>query len=514
MNNRSLRRWRAKCSPVALLALATVGLSAGPAAAAYGAAATSQMSSGVVHWRGATWRADAVQHGDGDPVSVNVYLSSAGVWHLQGQVRLATSDAGPEAGDLGAAGDSLHAAGLSGASAPDFVMVTQAQTLSPWFSVISGAGGHWHLVPVDFGYRPLIGVPAKVKVEGRLLRVEVEGQNYSPSTTGWFGFQGGVFSPTNPPGPTPPCGTKDLGGLPASNGEGQVPPAHYACQDGWAVLTGTFEMSPYIQLMNWQGSSGWQVINTGGQLDDAPMWYGLPLTTLEGLGASVGGPVAPLAAAAAVVSRYAPAAVQGYGVELPVVADSGVVYQYSQDWLAVAASASIPSQASLNVTVYRWRAGSWTEQGTAGIRDFYGELDSSPGVSAVLPAALTGSPAPDFTINASGADTHWFAVASDIGGKWHGVPFDYGSKPTMAIDEAAISGSLVEAELDFCGCAIGPESQLWYQYSPARQEFLPWQPVDLLRTPVLNVHALSAVAAQYLVPHSVLAELATGLHIS
>jgi hypothetical protein len=256
---------------------------------------------------------------------------------------------------------------------------------------------------------------------------------------------------------------------------------------------------------------------------------------------------------------------------LPVVADSGVVYQYGQDWLAVAVTGSVPSLTSLNVTVYRWDGSSWKRQGTAGIRNYYGQLDSSPGASAILPEALTGGPTPDFTISASGADTHWFAVVSDIGGKWQGVPFDYAREPAPAIDEAAISGSLVEAELDFCGCAIGPESELWYQYSPAHREFLPtvppgpaapctgaavhqsvvvadvrvarvacadgwaaaagtegtvgvlvlleqqgtgWQPVNLLRTPVVTVRALAAVAADYLVPASVQAKLATGLHIS
>ena len=557
--------------PVALMALATIGLSAGPPAVASATAGTGQLHSGVVHWQGATWRADAVQHGDGNAISISVYRSAAGAWHLQAQLRLATSAARPEAGDLGTTGGSLDAAGLTGAATPDFVMVTQGSTLSPWFSVISDAGAHWHLVPVEFGYRPVIGVPARVKVEGRLLRVEVQGQDYSPSTTGWFGFRRGVFSPADPPGPTPPCGTKDLGGLPASNGEGEVPPAHYACHDGWALLTGTFEMSPYIELMNWQGSSGWTVISTGAQLADAPMWYGLPLPTLEGLAASVGGPVAPISAAAEIVARYPQAAVEGYGVELPVVADSGVVYQYSQDWLAVAESASIASQTGLNVAIYRWSGGSWAKQGTADVRNFYGQLDSSAGSPAVSRAALTGSAAPDFTISASGADTHWFAVVSDIGGQWQGVPFDYASKPAMAIDEATISASLVEAQLDYCGCAIGPESELWYQYSPARREFLPtnppgppapctgaamhqalvvadvnftrvacadgwaaaagtegtvrvlvlleqqgtgWQPVNLLRTPVITAHALSAVAADYLVPPSLQAKLATGLHIS
>jgi hypothetical protein len=570
MDNRSVRKWWPSGLRFGLLALAAIGLFAGTATAAPPrGVAPSRITTGAVNWRGATWRADAVQGGEGAPIGVTVYRSSAGSWHLQGQVRLVTGGVEPEAGDLGAAGESIYAAGLTGAAAPDFVMVTQGLTTTPWFSVISDVGGFWHLVPVDFGYRPLTGVPAKVKVEGRLVRVEVGGQVYSPSTTGWYGFSGGAFSPTNPPGPRPPCDARDLGGVPASNGEGQVPPSHYACQDGWALLTGTFEMSPFIQLLNWQGSSGWQVIDSGAQLDDAPMWYGLPLTTLEGLGASVGGFVVPLAAAAAVISRYPQAAVEGYGAELPDVADSGVVYQYSQDWLAVAKTSPAGPGASLDVGIYRWRGHSWTEQGVVGVRGFYGDLDSSPGGPAVLPEALTGGLAPDFTISASGADTHWFAVVSDIGGKWRGVPFDYGTKPTTAIDEAAVSGDLVEAELDFCGCAIGPESELWYQYAPARGEFLPttppgppasctgavmhqavvvddvtvdrvacadgwavaagtrgtsgvlvlleqqgsgWQAVNLVAAPVIDVHALSAVADEYLVPASVLAELAAGLH--
>ncbi len=302
MDNRSVRKWWTSGLRSGLLALAGLGLFAGPAAAAPSrGVAPSRISTGVVNWRGARWRADAVQDGEGAPIDVNLYRSSAGSWHLQGQVRLVTGGGEPEAGDLGAAGDSIYAAGLTGSAAPDFVMVTQGLTTTPWSSVISDAGGYWHLVPVDFGYRPLTGVPAQVKVEGRLVRVEVGGQDYSPSTTGWYGFSGGAFSPTNPPGPRPPCDARDLGGVPASNGEGQVPPSHYACQDGWALLTGTFEMSPFIQLLNWQGSSGWQVIDSGAQLDDAPMWYGLPLTTLEGLGASVGGFAVPLAAAAAVM---------------------------------------------------------------------------------------------------------------------------------------------------------------------------------------------------------------------
>jgi hypothetical protein len=532
------------------------------------------MSSGEVHWQGGIWRANATQPGDGDPITVSVSSLSGSTWHLQGQVTLRTSGDEPQAGDLGTTAQSLYVAGLTGATTPDFVMVTEGATFSPWFSVISSSAGRWHLDPVDFGYGPLLGVPAKVKVQGRLLRVEVDGEDgYGGhyATVGWYGYSAGAFSAANPPGATPPCDTKHLGGVPSTNGA-PVPPAHYACQDGWALLSGTFQQSPYLELMNWQaGPSGWQEVETGPLIDESPMWFGLPLPTLQHLGAVVGGPALPVAAAAAVVARYPEAALAGYGVELPALSDSGVVYQYSQDWLAVGSYASSSVQNGLDVSVYRWAGSSWTMQGMVHIADFYGQLDASESGAAVVPESLTGGPAPDFTISGSGADTHWFADVSDIGGKWQGVPFDYGSKPTMAIDENSISGGLVEGELDYCGCAVGPESELWYQYSAAQREFLPtnppgpaapctepaihqavvvadvnftrvacvdgwavgfgtegavsvvvllqeqgtsWQPVNMMSAPVVNAQALSAVTHEYLVPASVRAKLATGLHIA
>jgi hypothetical protein len=46
------------------------------------------------------------------------------------------------------------------------------------------------------------------------------------------------------------------------------------------------------------------------------------------------------------------------------------------------------------------------------------------------------------------------------------------------------------------------------------EEGTSWQPLNMINAPVLNAHALSAVAAEYLVPSSVQAKLAAGLHIS
>jgi hypothetical protein len=461
-------------------ALAAPALAAPALAAATTATtvpATSQLASAVVSWEGAKWKAVAVQHGPGTPIALTVSRYSAGAWHAQGAVRLTPGGAGPDSGDLGGAGQELFAAGLTGAKSPDFVVVTRSSSTVPWFSVVSASGGRWHLVPVEFGYRPVPGVPAEVSVLGRLLRVEVDGQGYAPYTAvDWFSFDGTTFSPTNPAGTPPPCDVQDLGYIPADNSQGVAPPSEYACADGWALLVGTFQLSPYLELLNWQKGAGWQEVSTGAQVDDAPMWFGLPMPTFEALAHQIGGAVAPVVAAAAVVARYPASAIEGYGAELSVVGDSGVVYQFGQDWMAVVSPPAPSTLSGILLTIFRWDGTVWAQQAAVRTPDFFGDLDSSTTASAVEPEALTGGPAPDFTLSGSGADTHWFAVDSDIGGRWQGVPFDYGSKPVLAIDEAQTSGGLVEGELDACGCALGPESQLWYEYSPVRHEFLPTDP--------------------------------------
>jgi hypothetical protein len=548
------------------------GLSADPVSAA-AASASHQLSSGVVHWQGVEWRAEAVQASNSGAISLSISRLTAGAWQVQGEVALRTGGPEPEASNLGDKGETLSAVDLTGAPTPDFLIVTQGEYPGqPWFSVISGIGGHWHLVPVDFGYRPLLGVPAEVKVEKGRLRVEVEGgdgSGYEPSytTVGWYQFDQDSFAPADPLGATPSCTVASVGDLPSTNGQ-PVPPAHYACQDGWALLTGTFDGGPYLELMNWQGSS-WQQVEAGGQLDDAPMWYGLPLATLQVLGAAVGGPGVALAGAAKVISQYPAAATEEYGISLPELADSGVVYLYNQAWLAVASGNSGSAATALTVVVYRWEGTSFAAQGSSRIA-YFGQLEVSPDGGGVVPVWLTGGSAPDFAVNGEGADTHWFAVFADLGGRWQGVRFDYVRGPEVAIDEATISGSLVEAELNACGCATGPESDLWYQYSAAQREFLPtdppgpaapcttalmqqdlvvagvnfsrvacadgwaaaigregdvgemalfeedgtgWQAVASTRAAVVSRGTLSHMVADYLVPSSVLAKLASGLHL-
>ncbi|HYA45475.1 MAG TPA: hypothetical protein VED59_07705, partial [Acidimicrobiales bacterium] len=500
-------------------------------------------------------------------ITVTVSRWSGAVWLPQGRIRLSSLGTLPQSGYL-SYGGALYAAGLTGLSTPDFVMVTQNLD-QPWFSIISAGGGRWHLVPVDFGYGSMIGVPAAVKVEGRLLRLEVGGGQYSntPLADEWYHYVNGTFSITNPPGGAPSCDPGELGSVPLPNGEGGVPPASYACADGWALLTGTYQMSPYVSLVNWQGD--WtpvaQFTGPDLNLDEAPMWYGIPLSVLETLGKAAGPAISPDVAAAAVLSRFPGSTVSGYD-NFPVVVDSGVVRDFSQDWLAIATS--LTPGASVRVDIFRMGGASWSASGSVRI-GYFGYLGSSPQGGGLVPEALSGSNTPDFALNGGGADTHWFAVMSDIAGQWRGVPFDWVGKPTVAVSGGNISGSLVEGQLDACGCASGPESSMWYRYSPLRREFVPtnppgllasctpaaahrvvsatdirfarlscadgwaigvgteraeprvavlleqqgssWQAVNWTAVPMLDKHAFVTLTADYLVPPDVLAKLVAGL---
>ncbi|MGD0439200.1 MAG: hypothetical protein ABSB52_01110 [Acidimicrobiales bacterium] len=530
------------------------------------------LSSGSVRWGGAVWRAVAAQPSGYGTVTVTVSRESGTAWHRQGQVRLNSAGTLPQSGDLGARGDALYAAGLTGVTTPDFVLVTEDLGSEPWFSVISASRGPWHLVPVDFGYGRLTGVPAAVKVDGHLLRVEVGGgvDSNTPTAVDWYRFSDGAFSITNPPGRTPPCDSNELPSVPLPDGQGSEAPSGYDCLDGWALSTGTYQMSPYLDLANWQGSSGWQdiaqYVGPDLNLDDAPMWYGIPLGLLQGLGKAVGATVAPDVAAASVLSRFQGATVAGYD-DLSVVVDSGVLRQNNRDWLAVATSLGV----GVSVEVFAWNGTSWSRTGTVNI-GYFGQLEDAPEGGGLVPEALTGLSAPDFALNGIGADTHWFAVISDIGGRWRGVPFDWVGKPTVAVSGGNVQGSLVEGELDACGCASGPESSIWYRYSQARREFVPtdppglpapcsaaaahqtvtvaditfdrvacvdgwaigagtetshlkvvvlmeqqgttWQAVNLADAPVLGRRLLSRLTAEYLVPPDVLDEIVTGLGVT
>src|SRR5260221_918599 len=94
------------------------------------------------------------------------------------------------------------------------------------------------------------------------------------------------------------------------------------------------------------------------------------------------------------------------------------------------------------VRIYRWSGRDWALSGTV-----TGELGPSQWINA---ASLTGSRDPDFAIEGCGAgDTNCLSVVSDIGGRWHAVPFEYGYGETLEVNGIP-AVHLVETEVDAC----------------------------------------------------------------
>jgi len=168
-------------------------------------------------------------------------------------------------------------------------------------------------------------------------------------------------------------------------------------------------------------------------------------------------------------SRTGPAgAAVGLPISALVAVDTGVVRVHGVDWFATAESS--PTQVNV-VRIYRWERSRWSLDGVVSVS----QAPSMYGEGGVLTAAsLTGSHAPDFTLTTGGTDWVPFAVISRVGGRWHKVPFDYGSGPTDVVDELGVRGKLVQAGNSPCGCANGSPTSTWYRV--AGPSFVPTAP--------------------------------------
>lgn len=114
--------------------------------------------------------------------------------------------------------------------------------------------------------------------------------------------------------------------------------------------------------------------------------------------------------------------------------------------------------------VYRWAGNEWTRVGDVA---WTGWGDSR------WPTAesLTGSRDPDFAVAGCGAaDTICLSVVSDIGGRWHLVPFEYGDGRAIVVNGVP-QGHFVLTQVDACGCAGGPTTSMYERY--ARGVFRP-----------------------------------------
>jgi hypothetical protein len=125
-----------------------------------------------------------------------------------------------------------------------------------------------------------------------------------------------------------------------------------------------------------------------------------------------------------------------------------------------------------HVRIYRWSGGAWRLDGTVS-----GELGPSQWIHA---ASLTGSRDPDFAIEGCGAgDTNCLSIVSNIGGRWHAVPFEYGYGRTSEVNGVP-AGHLVETEVDACSCAGGPSTWTYerYEHGVFRPTNPPWRSLE------------------------------------
>jgi hypothetical protein len=123
-------------------------------------------------------------------------------------------------------------------------------------------------------------------------------------------------------------------------------------------------------------------------------------------------------------------------------------------------SATANTYPDATVTIDRWTSGGWTEQ--AEVRGWFGPIGGCCGISA---ASLTGSRDPDFALMGGGAaDTNWLAIVSDVGGRWHAVPFDYGYSDTTVVNAYAMAHQRIETAVDASSSATGPTTLLWESY--------------------------------------------------
>jgi hypothetical protein len=108
------------------------------------------------------------------------------------------------------------------------------------------------------------------------------------------------------------------------------------------------------------------------------------------------------------------------------------------------------------VRVYRWSATAWQVDGNV-----RGKLGPAEWIHVV---SLTGSRDPDFAVEGCGAgDTNCLSVISDVGGRWHAVPFEYGYGRTLEVNGVP-AGHLVNTMVDACSCAGGPTTITYERY--------------------------------------------------
>jgi hypothetical protein len=342
--------------------------------------------------------------------TLRVYRWSASGWIEQGTV---TGWMGPISS--GCCGISAHF--LTGSRDPDFGMTGGGAADTNWFSVISEAGGHWHLVPFDYGYADTTVVNGGPAGHGVATEVDATSSAAGPTTWLFETYRRGAFEPASLPGSQPSCG---LPGLRAAAGSGGAPPVEFAesaCADGWAMAVGTSagHKGQQVGLFNaWEAK--WHVVelDNGDSLGSDPGIYDIPLSLLRQLAGHFGSTFRPELATAPLIATTA---MTGY------IYVNGIITARGAQWfIAEKPTGNLADRPEATATIYRWSGSAWLRQGAVErvptSLNYY-LLSGGYDVTYGQFAAVTVPDAADPGFVLQGRRSSRKDVLSDAGGRWH-----------------------------------------------------------------------------------------------
>jgi hypothetical protein len=310
----------------------------------------------------------------------------------------------------------LHSVALTGTGEPDFAIQGCGAGDNNCLSVVSHAGGRWHLVPFEYGYGrsfEVNGVPSH-----HLVSTEVDacGCAGRPSTWMFERYRNGVFRPTAPPRRPGGCNTATFQSLAYGWQVKVLEFDQVAYAEGWAVAVGTGAgYSGKLVGLFIRNGKGWSwrllTIDNGNALPAAPSIYDLPVSLLRVLTARIGNTLVAEEAAADLIARLQ----LQYRFSWPL--QEGIVDAGGSRWLIAVVPAGRAKHTydagPVGAVIYRWSGRTWVRDGHIPHIPLGMNLGYYDGWFVSAPTA--GRSAVAFRV--AGSDMRY--VLTNHGGYWH-----------------------------------------------------------------------------------------------
>jgi hypothetical protein len=403
-------------------------------------------SSPIVYRGGSAWFATAISTPGGDRNVVRIYRRRRRHWTLAGLVR---------AREFPCIHGGPYAVALTGRSTPDFTIRCDGAD-TPWYGVIGYVGGSWRLVPFDFGTGVQVAVTATGTVGHRVHAwLNAGGCASCVDSAAWYAFDGKLFVPVNPPGGTIGCTPADVWSAPRytwfgdrllqgrGNLNGRFTPTAVACDDGWAVASGTLNGRPRLALYEQVGRR-WRkdaVAPPRAMNAHATSIFVLPQSLYLHLASRVEASTEPR-------PRFQPlwdGAFEPHGPwgfhkaqEKPVWVEVGpgrrlqaaeaVVSSHGR-WRAMV----IRTRRHAAVWIFAWRRRRWVRRARVLLRV---PADDASRELWVTLDQLTPSPNPDVVLRGPCSDPDWQALVSRASGSWTVVPWRVGGHTVRVVEVA------------------------------------------------------------------------------